>query len=137
MITATPSRLSVSSWINMRATADARSGSSELTYGIATSSRLAPFDRARQRQALRFFLVGVATHAFHQHFHEVLRLGHDARVVFLDLRFAGRELDRVLKRADLVDEAQLQRLLAGVDAPAGDFVERLLQLRRESRSRAP
>ena len=58
---------------------------------------------------------------------EVLRLGDDADVVVGQLRLLGDVGDGVLERADLVDQAEFEGLLAGEDPAAGQLVERLLQ----------
>ena len=77
-------------------------------------------------------MIGVAIavrEVFHQELDEVLRLGIDADLVVLELRLFGDESDGVVQRADLVDQAEFQGLLAGEDAAGGQFVDRLLELR--------
>ena len=58
---------------------------------------------------------------------DVLRLGHDTHVVLAQAGVLGDFLNGVLHRADLVDQAEFQRLLAGVNPTAGQLVDRLLE----------
>src|SRR5205823_3242265 len=59
---------------------------------------------------------------------EILRFGYDANLVIGDFRFPGDELDGIAQAADLVHEAELEGLAAGIDAPARQLVDRLLEL---------
>ena len=70
-------------------------------------------------------LIRAAGGLVHQHLEDVLRLRNRADFVVLHLRLPGDERERIREGSDLVDQPKLQRLAAGIDAAAGQLVDRL------------
>ncbi len=82
--------------------------------------------------------VAIAVRQFlDEDLHEVLRLGIHADLVILELRLFGDVPDGVLQSADLVDQAQVQGLLAGEHAPGSQFVDRLLSFAPRAATTCP
>src|SRR3954470_2826524 len=81
----------------------------------------------READAYVVFAFLLARRAFEQLLKDVLRLRNDADFVLVDLRFLRREFDRIVQRADFIDQAEFESLLARVDAAACQIVDRLLQ----------
>ena len=76
-------------------------------------------------------MIGVAVavrQSLDKDLHEILGLGVDADLIILEFGLLGDVLDGVLQSADLVDQAEIQGLLAGEDPPGRQLVDRLLEL---------
>ncbi len=81
----------------------------------------------RQSDTARLVLILLGGEVAEELLDERLRLGQDADLVFFNLGLAGHLRDSVFNPAELVHQAEVEGLLAGKRAAAGQFVDVLLQ----------
>src|SRR5439155_17675272 len=96
----------------------------QIWQGQLNQGRLAVGKRRSKLQAQPLRLVLFSRNLFQQTLDEILGLGNDADLVIGKLGVFGDIVDGILESADLVDQAEVERLFAGVNPSAGEIIDR-------------